>query len=200
MKIVFATKNPGKLHEMRALLADLKVHIVSAEEAGFTADVVEDQSTLEGNAIKKAREVGVATGEWSVSDDSGLLIAALGGAPGVRTRRWAGEDDSDENLIAHTLASMDGVPEGERQAYFQTVVALCSPDGEVVTFSGRVDGEILTEVRGQHKPQLPYDVLFLPEGESRTFGEMSSDEKNAMSHRGRAFQQLKAFLQNRLQS
>lgn len=195
-RLIFATHNPGKILEMRQLLSDLAIEVLSADEAGVTQDVEEDGETFEENALKKARFVAEQTGQWAVADDSGVTIDALGGRPGVYTARWAGEGAGDEGLIRHTLEQMKDVEEGRRGASFHSVVALVSPEGEEQTFEGVVEGSIVLSPRGTPRKKLPYDVLFCPVGHNRTFAEMSDAEKNTLSHRGRAFQKLIKFLQD----
>lgn len=192
MKIVFATKNPGKLTEMRQLLNGFDV--VSAAEAGFLNEVIEDGQTLEDNALKKAQTVSAATGSWSVADDSGLFIQALNGLPGINTGRWAGPDANDEQLVAHTLRQLENVNATDRSAYFKSVVALASPDGQHWLFSGEINGSIARQPTGTAKPKLPYDRIFIPSGYDRNFAEMNEETKNSLSHRGRAFKQLYEFL------
>lgn len=194
MQLIFATHNPGKVVEMRAILAGLPVDVLSAEEAGVHEDVLEDGVTFAENALKKARYVSQRTGQWAVADDSGLSIDVLDGAPGVFSARWAGENASGEELVSHTLKELAGVPEHRRTAWFETAAALVSPDGQEWTFSGRVEGLIPLTPRGTPRERLPYDVIFIPEGYSKTFAEMTDAEKNGMSHRGAAFLQLKAFV------
>jgi len=194
MKLIFATHNKGKVIEMQALLSDLDIEVMSADEAGVTEDVVEDKDTFEGNALKKARFVAEKAGEWAVADDSGICIEALDGAPGVYSARWAGEGASGDKLVEYTLDKMKDVPEGKRGAYFESCLALVAPDGRYWTFSGQVSGRLPLEPRGQHRPKLPYDVIFIPEGFEQTFAEMSDVEKNKLSHRGLAFEKLKDFL------
>jgi XTP/dITP diphosphohydrolase len=206
VKLIFATRNPGKIEEMRSLLADAKVEVASAEEAGVMEDVVEDGKTFEENALKKARFVAQKTGQWAVADDSGVCIWALGCMPGVRTARWAGEGASDERLVSYTLEQMKDVPEGKRNAWFESAVALVSPDGPAFAgasagrqewvFEGKVEGKIATEPRGVARKKLPYDFLFIPDGYEQTFGEMPEALKNRLSHRGRAFAKLKDFLKS----
>lgn len=194
MQLVFATHNPGKVTEMRAILAGLSVEIASADEVGVHEDVIEDGVTFAENALKKARFVSQRTGKWAVADDSGLSIDALDGAPGVFSARWAGEGATGDQLVAYTLNELQGVPEHRRTAWFETAAALVSPDGQEWTFSGRLDGMIPLSPRGTPRDRLPYDVIFIPEGHAKTFAEMSDDEKNSLSHRGDAFRQLKEFL------
>ncbi len=194
MQLVFATHNPGKVTEMRAILAGLPMEIISADEAGAPEDVIEDGVTFAENALKKARFVSQRTGKWAVADDSGLSIDALDGAPGVFSARWAGEGATGEQLVTYTLNELQGVPEHRRTAWFETAAALVSPDGQEWTFSGRLDGMIPLSPRGTPRERLPYDVIFIPEGHTRTFAEMTDEEKNSLSHRGDAFRQLKEFL------
>jgi len=194
MKLVFATHNKGKLLEMKQILGDIGIVVLSAEEAGVHDEPVEDGATFEINALKKALETGKATHEWAVADDSGLCIKALGGEPGVFSKRWAGEGADDAKIIEYTFQKIKNIPEGEREAWFESAVALVSPSGDYWLFNGIVSGKLSQSPRGRHLPGLPYDVFFIPEGEERTFGEMTGAEKNALSHRGRAFQELKQFL------
>lgn len=193
MRLIFATHNPGKLEEMKSILAGLPYEIESAREAGVIDEVVEDGLTFSDNALKKAFEVCRFSGSISLADDSGICIDALDGAPGVFTARWAGEGASDEQLIQHTLEQMQGIP--NRAAAFVCVAALVAPDGRTWTFEGRVDGTLTTESRGTARAKLPYDAIFIPEGETRTFAEMPEEEKHAMSHRGRAMRKVREFLE-----
>lgn len=192
MKLIFATHNPGKLEEMRALLADLEIEVLSAEEAGVTEDVEEDGETFRANAYKKAKFVADRTRQWTVADDSGICIEALGGQPGVYSARWSGGGE----LAAFTLDKLKNVPEAERQAYFMCVLVLIGPDGVAHTFEGRVDGTIPLEPRGEAHPKLPYDSIFIPSGFDQTFAEMPPEQKNALSHRGQAFLKLRSFLES----
>ena len=196
MRLIFATHNPGKLAEMKTILAGLPFEIESASEAGVVDEVVEDGLTFAENALKKAREIAKQTNALSIADDSGICIDALNGAPGVFTARWAGEGASDDQLVAHTLEQMRSVPEGNRTAAFVCVAALVSPDGREWTFEGRVNGRLTVEPLGAARPKLPYDAIFIPEGEDRTFAQMPAEEKHAMSHRGRAMREVKAFLES----
>ncbi len=194
MNIIFATHNKGKLKEACALLGQYDVK--GAEEVGIFEDVVEDGKTMVANALKKARFVHKKTGEWSVADDSGICIEALDGAPGIFSARWAGEGASEEEIIAFTLEKMKDIPEGKRQAYFETAIVVISPKGKEWTFSGKIDGKVTTSSKGEMRKGLPYDIIFIPEGEARTFAEMEDSEKNAISHRSRALKQLKDFFEN----
>ncbi|MDG1950175.1 MAG: RdgB/HAM1 family non-canonical purine NTP pyrophosphatase [bacterium] len=193
-KLIFATGNPGKLKEMKQILAELEIEVLSAADAGFTQEVVEDGMTFEENALKKARVVAEATGEWTIADDSGITINALAGRPGVYTARWAGPEANDQDLVSYTLEQLEDIPKGRRAASFHTVAALVGPNGEEHTFEGIIDGTIPLTPKGKMRPKLPYDVIFIPEEEMRTFAQMSDEEKNSLSHRGRAFAKLNAFL------
>lgn len=198
MKLIFATHNEGKILEMRQILVDLDIEISSADEVGVTEDVIEDGATFFENALKKARFVAERIGEWSVADDSGLCIEALGGAPGVYSTRWAGDDFPREKLVDYTLERMKNVPKDKRQAYFEGALALVAPDRRHWVFTGRVNGRIAFEKRGRMRPKLPYDLIFIPEGFDCTFSEMTDEQKNGLSHRGRAFEELKEFLRSYL--
>jgi len=195
-KIVFATHNQGKVKEIREILKDFDISVVSAEEAGVQEDIVEDGNTFEENALKKAEFVGKIANEWAMADDSGICAEALDGAPGIYSARWAGENAPGHEWVELLLSKLKDMPEGKRGAWFETVAVLRSPTGEHWSFVGKVNGRIAMEPRGIAHPRLPYDVVFIPEGDSRTFAEMSSDEKNALSHRGRAFRQLREFVRN----
>lgn len=191
MKLVFATQNPGKVTEMAAILKELPIDVISAREAGITDDIEEDGVTLEENALKKARRVAQRTHEWSLADDTGFFIDALQGDPGIHAKRWAGNTD---DLAGYTLEKMKGIPENKRGASFMSVVAIVAPDGKEWTFRGDLKGYITTVPRGNSRITLPYDTIFIPGNEQRTFAEMSDAEKNALSHRGRAFASVKQFL------
>ncbi len=194
-ELVFATHNPGKTEEMRQILGDLGISILSLEDLGIDHDTVEDQDTFKGNALKKAREAAELTGKWAVADDSGICIDALKGRPGVFSARWAQMEAPGTGVVEHTLNQLKGVPEAERQAQFVSVAALVAPDGREWVFRGEAKGEILlAPVDGGHKPKLPYDIIFRPEGHKQTFSQMTDELKNELSHRGIAFRKLAAFL------
>jgi len=196
MRIIFATHNQGKVKEMQNILSGLDVEIASAEEARIFEDVEEDGRTFEENALKKARFIMEKTGEWAVADDSGLCIAALDGAPGIFTSRWAGESASGDELVNFTLEKMKNISAENRSAYFESAIALVSPEGKQWTFTGTVDGKIAAISKGESHPKLPYDVIFVPKGYEKTFAEMIQEEKNKISHRGLAFLKLKEFIES----
>ena len=195
-RIVIATQNDGKVNEIKQIFQGVKgVTVVSAKEAGVIEDVIEDGKTFAANALKKAVFVAKRTGQWAMADDSGICVDALGGEPGVSSARWAGENAPGNRWVELLLSKLQGVPEEKRTAHFETMAVLINPQNEAFFFRGIVRGRILVEPRGQAHPRLPYDIVFVPDGETRTFSEMSDDEKNAISHRGRAFAQLKEFIQ-----
>ncbi len=192
MKLVLATRNVHKIAELSAMLSDLDVEILSFRDFPDLPEVVEDGETLEDNAIKKAREISLATGLPALADDTGLEVAALGGAPGVISARYAGEVCSYEDNNRKLLHELEGVPDEKRGAAFRCVVALATPSGEVTTVEGRTDGVILREPRGD--TGFGYDPIFLPNGQTLSYAEMSRDEKNALSHRGRALEKARELI------
>lgn len=194
MEIVFATNNQGKLKEMRSLLSDLDIDVLSASEAGADEEVEEDGEIFFDNAYKKAEFMASRTGKYALADDSGLCIDHLDGAPGVRTARWAGDGAGDQELVEYTLKKLKGIPLESRTAQFKSVVVLVSPTGEYHTFEGEVRGWIPEEPQGENREGLPYDLIFIPRGHDKTFAQMSDKNKNQLSHRGQAFQKLRGFL------
>lgn len=193
MKIVLATHNRGKVAEMQTLLSGVPVEVVSVLEWPDAPIVEEDGETLEANARKKAEAVAAHTGLPALADDTGLEVEALGGRPGVYSARFAGPEADDAANRAHLLAEMEGV--SERAARFRTVLAFCEKGG-VTYFEGSCSGRLLEEERGSEG--FGYDALFVPEGEERTFAEMSKVEKNVLSHRGRALRAFLTYLARRL--
>lgn len=188
MKIVFATNNAHKLREVQQTVGD-KFEIVSLRECGVVEDIPENEPTLEGNALAKARYIYSRTGLSCFADDTGLEVDALGGEPGVRSARYATDGHDDEANKRLLLERMEG--KENRGAQFRTAMALIL-DGEEYLFEGVVRGEILTQECGNGG--FGYDPLFAPEGHSESFAEMSAEEKNAISHRGRAVRKLAEFL------
>lgn len=190
-QIVFATNNAHKLSEVQAVLGD-RFRLVTLAECGITEEIPEDAPTLEGNALQKARYVHERTGADCFADDTGLEVDALDGAPGVHSARYAtdGHDFAANNrLLLRNLAGA-----ADRSAHFRTVIALIL-DGREYLFEGRVDGRIAESEAG--RGGFGYDPLFVPEGFDKTFAEMGADEKNAISHRGRAVRRLVEFLQSK---
>lgn len=190
-KVILATRNKNKIEEMRAILAPLGIELVSALDIPDLEDVVEDQDTLEGNALKKARYVNKATGIPALSDDTGLEVEALNGAPGVYSARYAGEDATYNDNVMKLLGAMSD--EKNRSAQFRTVIALVDDDKEY-TFDGICEGEITLDKRGEKG--FGYDPVFQPTGYEKTFAELDAAIKNNISHRGRAVQAFIEFLKD----
>ena len=188
LKLLLGTRNAGKVAELRELLKGLDVELRSVDElADPPPDPPEDAATYAENAIFKARAYAQATGIATVADDSGLEVTALGGAPGVRSRRYFGEDIAPADRNQMLLALLDGV--ADRSARFVSVIALAQPDGRVETFDGEVRGEIAAAPRGADG--FGYDPLFIIAGDGRTMAELPQADKNAISHRGLAAAKLR---------
>jgi len=182
---VLATANPHKASEIAPLLSDFEVVPRPTE----LADVEETADTLEGNARLKAEAVAAFTGELAVADDTGLEVEALGGRPGVWSARYAGEDATYADNVAKLLAELAGVALAHRGARFRTVVVARAPDGREIVAEGTVDGHIAVAARGDSG--FGYDSVFVPDGgDGRTFAEMTTAEKGAISHRRRALRSL----------
>jgi XTP/dITP diphosphohydrolase len=185
--LVLASANPDKAAEIAAILVGFEL----VPRPDDVADVEETGSTLEDNARLKARALVDATGLAAVADDTGLEVVALDGAPGVYSARYAGEDASYADNVAKLVSALDGVD--DRRARFRTVALALFPDGREVVVEGVVDGVIAVAPRGE--AGFGYDPVFVPDdGDGRTFAEMSSEEKHAVSHRGRAFRALASRL------
>lgn len=183
MKVVFATRNRGKLTELRALVAPLGILVASLDEFPSLPEVVEDGDTFEANALKKARAAMTALGLPALADDSGLEVDALGGAPGVHSARYAGSGHDDAANNAKLIAAMASVE--DRRGRFRCALALCRPDGREVVTHGTVEGNIGRVGKGEGG--FGYDPLFIVDDtDGRTMAELDADEKNRISHRGRA--------------
>ena len=193
MRIVVATGNRGKLAELERILDGLPVELVPMDELGLDSPV-EDGETFEANALIKARAAAEATGLPALADDSGLEVDALGGAPGVRSARYAADEDpsaaGDRSNNERVIRELAGVPADERTARFVCVAALAAPDGRSWTRRGTMEGRIVDEPRGENG--FGYDPHFVSEGETRTNGELDPSEKDARSHRGAAFRAIRA--------
>ncbi len=184
VRLVLATRNPDKVSELSQMLAGVSIELLSCRDFPELPEVVEDGETLEDNAIRKATAVCEATGLPALADDTGLEVEALGGGPGVHSARYAGPSASHEDRNSKLLRELSDVPLPKRGASFRCVVALALPGGAVRTVEGRTCGTILNQSRGTGG--FGYDPVFLPEGSDRTYAEMTSSEKNAVSHRGKA--------------
>ena len=187
MKLVIATRNKHKLEEIRAIFSPHALELASALDFPDIPDVVEDGLTFEDNAIKKAATLARAIGCWALADDSGLEVEALEGRPGVYSARYAGEPADYEANNRKLLAELQG--KSNRRAHFRCVVALADPSGKTRVVQGRCDGTIIDRLRG--RAGFGYDPLFVPDGYSETFAEMSAELKNRISHRARALAEAK---------
>ena len=189
-KLVFATNNSHKLREIKEILSQ-DYDIISLADINIREEIPEDEDSIEGNAMQKARYIHEKSGLDCFADDTGLEVEALGGAPGVYSARYAGENASFEDNMDKLLDALGST--AQRMASFRTAIALIIDKKEFVFF-GRVDGKILENKTG--KGGFGYDPIFLPDGYSQSFAEMPPDEKNSISHRGRAVQKLVQFLNN----
>ncbi|MBE7031688.1 MAG: XTP/dITP diphosphatase [Ruminococcaceae bacterium] len=192
MKLILASKNPHKAAEMQAILGE-SVELITQDAAGFgDLDVIEDGSTFEENALKKAVTIMEASGAPAIADDSGLSVDALQGRPGIFTARFAGENATDDENINKLLDELKNVPEAERTARFVCVIALAIPGEEPKTFRGEAEGRILFEKHGENG--FGYDpVFYLPQFDS-SMAEIAADVKNSVSHRFNALKLLKEYL------
>lgn len=188
MELVFATQNPHKAREIEAKLGD-GFTIISLDTLGITEEIPETAPTLEGNALMKARYVYEKTGRNCFADDTGLEVEALNGEPGVYSARYAGLQKNPEDNIRLLLEKLQ--PHSNRKARFRTVIALII-EGKEYTFDGIAEGEIINSKRGEEG--FGYDPVFVPVGHTRTFAEMSLEEKNELSHRAKAFVKMKEHL------
>ena len=189
MRLVLASANPHKAAEITEILLAAGLDVETLPRPADVPEVVEDGLTLEDNARLKAVALCAATGLPAVADDTGLEVDALGGAPGVWSARYAGEDATYEENVQKLLQELQGVPAERRTARFSTVALVRWPDGREVAAIGEVEGDIVEEARGAEG--FGYDPVFRPvEGDGRTFAEMTPAEKHAVSHRGRAFRTL----------
>lgn len=198
MEIVLATRNKKKVEEIRRITIDLPITILSLDNFPDCPETIEDRDTFEGNAIKKAIEVCACTGKPALADDSGLEVDALGGAPGVYSARYAGNSGggNDVRNYEKLLSELKNIPDEKRGARFVCCMALAFPGGSVKTFFGYVEGRIGHEPKGE--TGFGYDPVFIPKNYKHTFAEMSGDEKDRLSHRGKALVKLASSLQSLL--
>jgi len=199
--IVLATRNSGKIKEFQQLLKNFPVEIKSLSDFGPIPEVEEDGKTFDDNAYKKALFTAKVLGLPAISDDSGLVVEALNGAPGVKSARYAGENATDQENIEKLLGEMEG--KDDRRAAFECVISIAAPSGPALTYEGRCEGEIAQKPRGTSG--FGYDPVFFYPEYNKTFAELSSDEKNRVSHRGKAlgavveeFDKVLAWLEARL--
>lgn len=188
MELVLASANPGKLREIKAMCEPLGIKVASAAELGFTDEVAETGETFEDNARLKAVAVGRALGRPVLADDSGLVVKALGGVPGVHSARYAGPDADDAAKTAKLLGELKDVPAEMRQAAFVCVMICRRPDGAELKASGRLEGSIAFQPAGHNG--FGYDPVFWLEERDKTVAQLTAEAKNAISHRGRALASL----------
>lgn len=200
-KIVFATGNEGKMREIRAIMADTDCDVLSLKEAGITADIEENGTTFEENAVIKATEIAkllAEQGETAIvlADDSGLEIDYLNKEPGIYSARYMGEDTPYSIKNANLIERLAGVPDAERTARFVCAVAAAMPDGEVLTTLAAMEGRIGYEAKGDNG--FGYDPIFILEEYGCTTAELDMEQKNAASHRGKALRAMKQKLKDRI--
>lgn len=193
MRIVAATKNRHKIEEIQAITGEFGMEVVSRADAGVPdIEVEEDGDTFEENSEKKAREIMKLCGEITIADDSGLMVDALDGAPGVISARFAGEDGNDAKNNEKLLKLLEDVPPEKRTARFVSVITMIYPDGRKIVARGECNGHMIYQPKGSNG--FGYDPLFVPDGHELTFAELSGTEKNRISHRAKALQNLRRKL------
>ena len=195
-KIIFATGNAGKMKEVREILKDLNVEILSMKEAGIQADVEENGKTFQENAVIKAREIMKISGEVVLADDSGLEIDYLNKEPGIYSARYMGEDTSYRIKNANLIERLQGVPDEKRTARFVCAIAAAFPDGSVETTEGTIEGRIGYEEKGENG--FGYDPIFYVPEFGCTTAELTGEQKNQISHRGKALEAMKEILKKRM--
>lgn len=201
-RIIFATGNEGKMREIRMIMADLGLEILSMKEAGIDADIVEDGTSFEENAMIKAAAIAQELGRRKekavvLADDSGLEVDYLNKEPGIYSARYMGEDTSYDLKNANLLERLEGVPDEKRTARFVCAIAAAMPDGEVFTTVGIIEGRIGYEIKGENG--FGYDPIFYLPEYGCTSAQLSEEEKNAISHRGRALAAMREELEKRME-
>lgn len=192
MKILIATNNRHKVNEIKDILKNDSFELFTLMDMKIEIEVKEDKDTLEGNALKKAKEIFEVARIPTISDDTGLYVDALNGEPGVFSSRYAGENASYDDNCKKLLKAMKDIPEEKRSAYFRTVVCFYEDEDSFHFFEGICKGKIITKKYG--KKGFGYDPIFIPKGFDRTYAEMSEEEKNSISHRGKAFKKAGEFI------
>jgi len=192
MRLLIATHNRGKLIEYQAMLTNLPFELVTLDDVGISDDVDEDGATFAENARLKAIEYARQSGLLTLADDSGLEVDALGGEPGVHSKRYAGEGKSDTERNVFLLNKLRGVPAGKRTARFHCVIVMASPEGKLVETDGTCEGEIAFEPRGTHG--FGYDPVFQVAERGIRMAELPTEEKNKISHRARAAAKARVIL------
>lgn len=194
--VIIATRNPGKIREIREAMEVPGVRLMAFDELDAFPEPEETGSTLEENALIKARALRDRFGMPALADDSGLMVDRLDGRPGVRSSRYAGPDGDSELNMELLLSELQGVPDSERSARFRCVMALCLPNGEEHVVRGECEGTILNGRRGTGG--FGYDPVFLPRGFDRSMAELTVREKNSISHRGKAVREMKRVIRDAL--
>lgn len=192
-KLLLATRNTHKQLELKEILSGLDIEVITLDEVLPLPEVEEDGETLVANAIKKAKTIALLSGHLTLADDSGLMVDILDGQPGVYSARFAGEDADDARNNEKLLRVLRGIEESLRTARFKCVIAICTPEGKTETVEGTCEGKIALEPTGEGG--FGYDPLFIPAGFTRSFAELSADEKNNMSHRGQALQKARPIIE-----
>jgi XTP/dITP diphosphohydrolase len=195
-RLAIASRNPGKIREIRAICADWPVEWLTAQDAPVEwPDVEETGHTYLENASLKARAVAAATSIPAIADDSGIEVDALGGGPGPRSARYAGEDATDEQNLRALIRALSGIPESGRTARYRCIATYATPAGDLVWAEGECEGTTISSPRGSGG--FGYDPIFVPEGWDRTMAELEPEDKDRISHRGRAFRALRRRLAER---
>ena len=194
MEIVLATRNKKKIEEIRRILDGLNISLLTLDDFPYCPEVDENADTFEGNANKKAGEIAQCTGKAAISDDSGIEVYALDGAPGVKSARYAGDQSDDFANNEKLLNELAGIADESRGARFICIIAIALPDGKIQTFQGIVEGHVGKKPVGTMG--FGYDPLFYPKGLDMTLGQMSPEEKDSLSHRRDALEKLKTYLKS----
>ena len=193
-KVILASRNKGKIREIGEILKKYNMEVISRDDAGLPTDEVEETGeTFEENSYIKAKAILDIANVPTIADDSGLMVDALDGEPGVYSARYAGENCTYEDNNIKLLAALKDVPLDKRGAHFVTVLTMLWPDGRKIVARGECYGHITTEIRGERG--FGYDPVFIPDGYDVSFAEMSADEKNAISHRAKALENLESILE-----
>lgn len=198
MKLILATKNPEKIQEIQKILGELDIELIPMEQAGFTEEIVEDGKTFEENALIKARAVSNFTHEWTLADDAGVMIPALNNEPGVDSKTFAGKGTTADDTAKYVLERMKNIPKEKRQIVGESVMVLMHPNGSYRVFRGENRGTVpmqATPTQNIKNGNLYYGV-FVPEGYTKTYAELSHDEKMNGGFRYEALQKVKTFLKN----
>lgn len=193
-KIIVATRNPGKMKEIEEIFKSNRYKIFSLDDIGFMVNIVEDQDSFKGNAIKKALSVVESIGEIALGDDSGLEVDELGGQPGIFSARFSGPDATDKENNEKLIRIMKSIPLDRRGAQFRCLMALVLPDGRQFIAEGICRGTIGYEAHGNMG--FGYDPLFIPDGYTKTFAQIGEEHKNQISHRAIALRNIKSLVKN----